>query len=165
MAQRRQPNPPRQSQRPAPRRQIDARAPQRSGARSSRGIAQRLAWRFNRRSPYAQFTLIAAAFSLLLALILVVYGVDWYIAWLIGWSIVTFCFYGLDKRSSKQGRPDNRVPEEVLHVLALIGGFPGGWLGRAYWRHKTLHPSFLIILIVSTILHIGIAFWRFGTPI
>ncbi|MFL5804611.1 MAG: DUF1294 domain-containing protein [Roseiflexaceae bacterium] len=45
-----------------------------------------------------------------------------------------------------------------------MGGFPGGWLGRAYWRHKTLHPSFLIILIVSTILHIGIAFWRFGAP-
>jgi uncharacterized membrane protein YsdA (DUF1294 family) len=154
MAQPKQPNSPRRPERPAPRRQADTRA--------SRGIAQRLAWRFDRRSPYAQFMAIAAAFALLLALALVVYGVHWYIAWLIGWSIVTFCFYGLDKRSSKLDRPDNRVPEDVLHILALIGGFPGGWLGRYYWRHKTRRPAFLVILIASTLLHLGIALWRFG---
>jgi len=82
-------------------------------------------------------------------------------AWVIGWSIVTFFFYGFDKRRSKG--LDERVPEDILHVLSLIGGFPGGWVGRAYFRHKTLHTSFLITLIISTVLHLGIAFWLFRT--
>jgi uncharacterized membrane protein YsdA (DUF1294 family) len=137
------------------------RARQRSGQRRSRGIGERLAWRFDRRSPYTQFTAIAAAFSLLLALALVVAGVHWYIAWVLGWSVVTFFFYGFDKRRSKLGRPEDRVPEDVLHALAFLGGFPGGWLGRAYWRHKTLHRSFLISLVLSTVLHILFAMWLF----
>lgn len=161
MSQRRPSNPPRRPQGAERRQPVDARSQQSLRRRSSRGVADRVAWRFNRRSPYAQFTAIAAAFSLLLVLVLVVLGVTLYVAWIVGWSIVTFFFYGFDKRNSKLEQRGNRVPEDVLHFLSLIGGFPGGWAGRAYYRHKTLHTSFLITLIISTALHLGFALWLF----
>ena len=135
---------------------------QQATRRNQSRFSDRSLSRFNRRSPYTFFGTIATAFSLLLVLLLVVVtDLNWYIAWIIGCSIVTFFFYGFDKRRSKSS--DERVPEIVLHILSLMGGFPGGWAGRAYFRHKTLHTSFLIILIISTVLHLGIAFWLFRT--
>jgi uncharacterized membrane protein YsdA (DUF1294 family) len=111
--------------------------------------------RFARRSPNVRFGAIAAVLALGIVLVLgVVLGLHWYVAWIAGWSVITFLMYGFDKRRSKGDA--ERVPEIVLHVLSLIGGFLGGWAGRAYFRHKTLHTSFLITLIISTLLHLGI---------
>ena len=78
-----------------------------------------------------------------------------YVVWLITLSAITFFWYGFDKEQSK--REGSRVPEIVLQLLTLAGGFPGGWLGRFVFHHKTRHNSFLVILILSTILHIGLA--------
>ncbi|MCR4818409.1 MAG: DUF1294 domain-containing protein [Fretibacterium sp.] len=72
-------------------------------------------------------------------------------------GIVTFFFYGYDKRQSRTG--GWRVPELVLHLLSLMGGFIGGYLGRRFFRHKTQEPLFLAIIILSAILHAGIGVW------
>lgn len=72
-------------------------------------------------------------------------------------SAVNFLFYGFDKITAKLEQ--QRIPEIVLHLLSLAGGFPGGWAGRAVFRHKTQKRSFLVVLIVSTILHIGLLIW------
>jgi uncharacterized membrane protein YsdA (DUF1294 family) len=74
-------------------------------------------------------------------------------------SVVTFALYGFDKRQAREG--GGRVPEMVLHVLALAGGVLGGWAGRAFFRHKTQHTSFLVVLIIATILQAAIAWWLF----
>ncbi len=80
-----------------------------------------------------------------------------YWIWLAGASSVTFIAYGLDKAQSKaDGR---RVPEIVLHGLALIGGFPGGWAGRAVFHHKTRKTQFALVLFMGTVLHIGLVYW------
>jgi uncharacterized membrane protein YsdA (DUF1294 family) len=100
-------------------------------------------------SPYWLFGGLAAVLSLVLFLVLLALHVHWLIAWLLAWSAVTFAFYGYDKRQAQAG--GWRVPENVLHALALLGGFPGGWAGRAYFHHKTLHPSFLVVLTASTL--------------
>ncbi len=78
-----------------------------------------------------------------------------YPAWIVTLSVVTFVWYGFDKSQSKRG--GLRVPEIVLQLLTLAGGFPGGWLGRALFRHKTRHDEFRTVLILSTLLHIGLA--------
>jgi uncharacterized membrane protein YsdA (DUF1294 family) len=75
----------------------------------------------------------------------------WYWPWLIATSIVTFVFYGFDKMQAKNNGA--RVPEVNLHVLSLIGGVLGGWLGRRIFRHKTLHTAFLAVLIIASIVH------------
>ncbi|MDD5038440.1 MAG: DUF1294 domain-containing protein [Dehalococcoidales bacterium] len=88
---------------------------------------------------------------------------DWhlYLIWLAIASGITFLLYGFDKAQSKTG--GWRVPEVVLHVLALSGGFPGGWAGRSIFRHKTRKNFFGFILAVSTAIHLGLAYWLFLT--
>jgi uncharacterized membrane protein YsdA (DUF1294 family) len=66
-------------------------------------------------------------------------------------SLLLFIVYGLDKAQAvANGR---RIPEKVLHFLALAGGFPGGLLGRSYFHHKTRKPAFLFVLAGSAIIH------------
>ncbi len=80
-----------------------------------------------------------------------------YVIALVSLSIVNFLFYGFDKLSAKFEK--QRIPEIVLHGLSLAGGFAGGWAGRAAFRHKTQKRSFLVVLILSTILHVGLLIW------
>ncbi len=75
-----------------------------------------------------------------------------YLAWLLTLSIITFLTYGFDKAQSK--RKGWRVSEMTLHLLALAGGFMGGWLGMFWFRHKTKHGIFKVILFGSTVLHL-----------
>jgi uncharacterized membrane protein YsdA (DUF1294 family) len=85
----------------------------------------------------------------------------WYLywIWLVVASVITFLLYGFDKARSKNG--GWRVPEIVLHGLALAGGFTGGWAGRSVFRHKTKKGMFVFVLTVSTALHLGLVYWLF----
>ncbi|NLL36023.1 MAG: DUF1294 domain-containing protein [Fretibacterium sp.] len=82
---------------------------------------------------------------------------------LLSLSLVAFSFYGYDKfQSSRSG---GRIPEAVLHALALLGGFPGAWAGRTLFRHKTTKPVFGVIMILAALLHLSFClfylyFWR-----
>jgi uncharacterized membrane protein YsdA (DUF1294 family) len=78
------------------------------------------------------------------------------LTWLAITGGITFVLYGLDKaRARSKGW---RVPEVVLHVLALSGGFAGGWVGRGVFRHKTRKGMFTFILVVSALLHAVLAY-------
>jgi uncharacterized membrane protein YsdA (DUF1294 family)/cold shock CspA family protein len=72
-------------------------------------------------------------------------------AWLwrmpVGWfllyavlSAVTFGLYAVDK--AQAARDGFRVPEARLHLLAVVGGWPGALLAQHFLRHKSLKPSF-----------------------
>lgn len=82
-----------------------------------------------------------------------------YIIWLAVVSVITFIMYGYDKVQARKG--GWRVSEKTLHVLALVGGFPGGWIGRSVFRHKTRKGIFLFVLLVSTVIHLGVGYWVF----
>lgn len=86
-------------------------------------------------------------------------GLGWspLLAWMAGWSPVAFAAYGIDKRAAFRG--GWRVPEAVLHGLALIGGVPGAWVGRAVFRHKTQRPVFLVVLAIASVVWGAIAAW------
>jgi uncharacterized membrane protein YsdA (DUF1294 family) len=86
-------------------------------------------------------------------------GWQLYLIWLAVMSAITFLLYGFDKARSKAG--GWRVPEVVLHGLALAGGFPGGWVGRSMFRHKTQKGIFVFVLVVSTLIHGGLFYWLF----
>jgi uncharacterized membrane protein YsdA (DUF1294 family) len=83
-------------------------------------------------------------------LILWFLGLPPVVAWMTGWSIPAFVLYGIDKRQARSGRW--RVPEVVLHGLAIVGGVLGAWAGRLLFRHKTQQPVFLVVLVAATIL-------------
>jgi uncharacterized membrane protein YsdA (DUF1294 family) len=79
--------------------------------------------------------------------------------WIAVWSVTTFVAYAIDKAAAKAGQDERgrstraRVRETTLHLLALLGGFLGGWLGRHGLRHKTKKPVFGVVLAVSTVVH------------
>ncbi len=79
------------------------------------------------------------------------------LAWLVGWTPPAFAAYGVDKWQATHG--GWRIPEVVLHGLALIGGVVGAWAGRAVFRHKTQKPVFLWILILASIIWGVIVAW------
>ncbi len=88
-----------------------------------------------------------------------VLGLSPALAWVIGWSLPAFAMYGIDKRQAGAG--GRRVPENVLHLLALIGGVAGAWAGRLAFRHKTQQPTFTIVLVVSSIFWMAaLIVWR-----
>ncbi|WP_404343624.1 DUF1294 domain-containing protein [Pseudoalteromonas mariniglutinosa] len=59
-------------------------------------------------------------------------------------SIVSFTIYGLDKHASVQQR--SRVSERSLHILGLIGGWPGALIAQQWLRHKSQKRAFIIVL-------------------
>jgi uncharacterized membrane protein YsdA (DUF1294 family) len=84
-------------------------------------------------------------------------GVSPFWAWLVGWTLPAFAMYGIDKRQAERG--GWRVPEVLLHGLALIGGVIGAWAGRLVFRHKTQKPVFLVVLVTASIVWGVTAAW------
>ncbi len=79
---------------------------------------------------------------------------------LAGVNLATVLLYGYDKAVS--GGTKLRVPENVLHLLAFVGGSPAALLSRAMFRHKTIKPSFrrtfwLIVALQGTVA--GACWW------
>ncbi|MFO0975445.1 MAG: DUF1294 domain-containing protein [Planctomycetaceae bacterium] len=68
-------------------------------------------------------------------------------------SLVCFVTYGWDKRRATSG--GRRVPEKTLHILSLLGGWPGALLGQRFFRHKTKKLSFLIVFWCTVALHVA----------
>jgi uncharacterized membrane protein YsdA (DUF1294 family) len=76
----------------------------------------------------------------------------WYFVVLLVMSLATFVTYGWDKRQAKLQQ--QRVPEQKLHVLAMLGGWPGAFAGQQYFRHKTQKLGFLVITWLIAISHV-----------
>jgi uncharacterized membrane protein YsdA (DUF1294 family) len=58
-----------------------------------------------------------------------------------GASILTYCIYSRDKTAARNA--GRRTPESTLHLMSLVGGWPGALIAQVLLRHKTSKPSFL----------------------
>lgn len=105
-------------------------------------------------------------FIIAISLIAVVSALFWWMeanllyAYLLSVSVTTFLFYGYDKRQSlKNGW---RVPEVVLHILALSGGTPGAFVGQILFRHKTRKLRFKAVFVAIVLLQVLLAllYWQ-----
>jgi uncharacterized membrane protein YsdA (DUF1294 family) len=88
-----------------------------------------------------------------------------YAVWMAALSATTFAMYGLDKLLAQGGGERVRAPEGILHLLAVLGGFPGGWLGMMVFHHKTnygKHPAIWGVLALSTLGHAVLVYYWFG---
>lgn len=57
-------------------------------------------------------------------------------------SIITYGIYAQDKTAAQNA--GRRIPESTLHLMSLVGGWPGALIAQVLLRHKTRKPSFLI---------------------
>ena len=64
-------------------------------------------------------------------------------------SLLSFVQYWLDKRSAQSG--GQRTPENTLHLVELLGGWPGALIAQHVFRHKTRKDSYQAVfwLIVA----------------
>lgn len=67
-------------------------------------------------------------------------------------SPITMLVYGWDKWSAKSER--RRIPEKRLHLLAVLGGWPGAVCGQRLFRHKTAKTISGALLAAIIILHL-----------
>jgi uncharacterized membrane protein YsdA (DUF1294 family) len=110
---------------------------------------------------------ISFFFAISIIVTAVIVGLLWWMrlsvlySYLIGVSVITFIYYGYDKRQAINN--GTRVPEIILHVLTLFGGTPGAFLGQIFFRHKTkklrFRIAFLLIVLLQVI--VGCYCWFF----
>lgn len=74
-------------------------------------------------------------------------------------NLITFLTFAWDKRRAEKDK--RRIPEKQLHTLTLLGGSIGAWLAIFRLRHKNRKFSFLIVTVLISLIHIGLAYLYF----
>lgn len=85
------------------------------------------------------------------------------IFYLIFINCLTFYAYKYDKTNAELNGPSKellhpRVPEKILHLLSLIGGWPLAFASQQYLRHKTIKQPFQQIFKIIVFINIFIFF-------
>ncbi len=72
-------------------------------------------------------------------------------------SGVSFIAYGFDKSAAMNGRW--RTPETTLHLLSLLGGWPGALVAQQMFHHKSRKLEFQVICWITVVLNCGVLAW------
>ncbi len=131
--------------------------PHASGGKPVRGRAPQQRKRSEPRGRMRRPLAKALAFGLLSLLPavgmarLAMQGIHWPLFATLLASLLAFGFYLHDKRSALSGRW--RTPEARLHLLELLGGWPGALIARQALRHKTRKLSFQLVFWLIVLVH------------
>lgn len=92
--------------------------------------------------------LFAVLFLVFVATMVFARGLPYAVLWLyLGASMIAFVAYALDKSAAINAR--RRTRESTLHLLGLIGGWPGALVAQQRLRHKSSKPSFQAVFWVT----------------
>ena len=69
-------------------------------------------------------------------------------------SLLAFVAYGADKAAARRGR--RRTPEATLHVISVLGGWPGALVAQRVFHHKTVKRSFRAVFWVTVIVNCAV---------
>jgi uncharacterized membrane protein YsdA (DUF1294 family) len=84
--------------------------------------------------------------------------------WATAISLLTFAVYAFDKR--RAGKDGDRTPEAFLHLLELLGGWPGAFLAQQWLRHKSAKVVYQIVFWLIVLAYEATAIdWLLGWPI
>lgn len=72
-------------------------------------------------------------------------------------NVLTYWFYAQDKEAAQMG--NRRVPENTLHLLSFLGGWPAAWLAQQRLRHKTQKQPFRKIYFCTIAFNILLILW------
>jgi len=79
-------------------------------------------------------------------------------------SGVAFLMYSADKAAAEQGRW--RTSESTLHMIALVGGWPGALVAQRVFRHKTTKQPFRTIFWGTVIANcVALAWFVYEAPL
>jgi uncharacterized membrane protein YsdA (DUF1294 family)/cold shock CspA family protein len=107
-----------------------------------------------RIGPAMNAFMTASLFLMVLTVISILGIVPLEILWLyLGASFLSFIVYKLDKMAAQRG--GQRTPENTLHLLALIGGWPGALYAQQLLRHKSSKESFRFVFWITVLLNLA----------
>jgi len=72
-------------------------------------------------------------------------------------SAVSFAVYASDKAAAPAG--GRRIPENTLHLLALLGGWPGALIAQRLLSHKTRKVGFQALFWITVALNLAALAW------
>ncbi len=72
-------------------------------------------------------------------------------------NAITYWMYAQDKEAAQLG--NRRVPENTLHLLSFLGGWPAAWLAQQRLRHKTQKQPFRKIYFCTIVFNILLILW------
>ena len=84
--------------------------------------------------------LIIGYFAFVLALSMTAQWPWWGVLAIAAMSVLTYAIYAMDKGAAQHNA--QRIPEKNLHLLALLGGWPGALLAQQNLRHKSIKQPF-----------------------
>ena len=67
-------------------------------------------------------------------------------------SLLIMLLYGIDKSAAKKEK--RRVSEAKLHILSLLGGWPGALLAQQIFKHKRSKSSFMRVYWVTVLVNL-----------
>lgn len=71
-------------------------------------------------------------------------------------SVLAYVTYAIDKQAAIKQR--RRVSEKSLHLLGLLGGWPGGLFAQQRLRHKTLKTAFQAVFWLTVAVNVACLF-------
>ena len=72
-------------------------------------------------------------------------------------NALSYWLYAQDKEAAQLG--DRRIPENTLHLVAFLGGWPAAWLAQQKLRHKTQKQPFRQIYFCTIVFNIILIIW------
>jgi uncharacterized membrane protein YsdA (DUF1294 family)/cold shock CspA family protein len=75
----------------------------------------------------------------------------------VGMSVIAFFAYGLDKAAARTNRW--RTQESTLHLLELLGGWPGALIAQGSFRHKTRKLDYQVVFWLFVTINLCVLAW------
>lgn len=72
-------------------------------------------------------------------------------------SALSWRLYRSDKAAAR--RDARRTPEASLHLVDLLGGWPGALVAQQQFRHKTAKPGFQLVFWATVVLNLAASGW------
>lgn len=72
-------------------------------------------------------------------------------------NVITYWCYAQDKEAAQLG--NRRIPEQSLHILSFLGGWPAAYLAQQKLRHKTQKQTFKKVYLCTIAFNILLIVW------
>jgi uncharacterized membrane protein YsdA (DUF1294 family)/cold shock CspA family protein len=108
-----------------------------------------------RASSSAAAYIFIAVFAVALAVLLIRHLIPSFVPMIyVVVSGLTMFAYAFDKSAALNAR--RRTPEQTLHVLELLGGWPGALIAQQLFRHKTNKTSYQVAFWFCVIVNLAV---------
>ena len=109
-------------------------------------------------APLKKMQILCITYILVLGLLVILDQLSGMLLLLISlMNVLTYWLYAQDKEAAQLGQ--RRIPENTLHLISFLGGWPAAWLAQEKLRHKTQKQPFKKIYFCTIFFNILLILW------